>query len=264
MSKPDVPLRMEVAFEVPGTPAEIWEAIATANGITAWFMRTEIEERAGGKVVFHLPSDHESRGEVTAWDPPRRIEYVEPDWATLGGQAADAVTPLVTEFLVEARSGGTCVVRVVSSAFGRGADWEQEFFDEMLKGWVPFFDNMRVYLDHFAGRPVTPMSVQADVRGTGTEVLAAIRRELGGAKVGDPVEVRDIKGEVEAAGDTHILVRTTEPLPGFAMLYAYDKGDGESVTAFEGRFFSDNASAYVAQEVAAWQAWLERLPLGKG
>ena len=41
------------------------------------------------------------------------------------------VTPLATEFLVEAQSGGTCVLRVVSSAFGTGADWEQEFFDEM-------------------------------------------------------------------------------------------------------------------------------------
>ena len=44
-----------------------------------------------------------------------------------------AVTPMVTEFLVEATSGGTCIVHVVSSAFGTGADWEQEFFDDMAK-----------------------------------------------------------------------------------------------------------------------------------
>jgi uncharacterized protein YndB with AHSA1/START domain len=251
---------MELTFEVPGTPEEVWEAIATTNGITSWFMRSEIEERAGGTVVFHIPGDHESRGEVTHWDPPRRIEYVEPDWATIGGgQDADAATPLVTEFLVEARSGGSCVVRVVSSAFGRGADWEQEFFDEMEKGWTPWFDNMRVYLDHFAGRRVTPMSVDADVRGTVNDVMSRIRRALGVAKQGDLVEARDIKGEVEVSGDAHVLVRTTEPLPGFAMFYAYDKGDSVTATAFEGRFYSDSAGAYVAQEAGAWKAWLETL-----
>ena len=34
MTTPDVPLRMELTFELPGTPEQVWDAIATANGIS--------------------------------------------------------------------------------------------------------------------------------------------------------------------------------------------------------------------------------------
>ena len=120
---------MEFTVEVPGTPEQVWDAIATANGMSSWFMPTEIEEREGGAVPFPW-ADIGSEGTVTGWDPPRRIVYEDRtgprSWAR-----TDALTPLVSEFLVEAQSGGTCVVRVVSSAFGTGADWEAEFFDDM-------------------------------------------------------------------------------------------------------------------------------------
>ena len=64
-------------------------------------------------------------GRSPASSPARRIAYEE-DWASLVGHPGADVTPLATEFLVEARSGGTCVVRVVTSAFGTGADWEDD------------------------------------------------------------------------------------------------------------------------------------------
>ena len=80
---------------------------------------------------------------MTGWDPPRRFVYEEPEWAELAGHPDASVSPLATEFLVEARSGGTCVVRVTSSAFGTGADWENEFIDEMATYFRPFFDLLR-------------------------------------------------------------------------------------------------------------------------
>src|ERR687891_698110 len=130
---PNTPLRLEFEVEVPGTAEQVWHAIATGPGNTAWFLPTDIEERDGGALCFHMPPDGDSPGTVTGWDPPRRFAYEEPNWASLAGREGAPVTPLATEFLVEARSGGTCVVRVVSSAFGSGADWENEFFDEMLR-----------------------------------------------------------------------------------------------------------------------------------
>ena len=30
---------------MPGTPEEVWHAIATGPGITAWFVPTEVDER---------------------------------------------------------------------------------------------------------------------------------------------------------------------------------------------------------------------------
>ncbi|WP_204276936.1 SRPBCC domain-containing protein, partial [Escherichia coli] len=65
-------------FELPGTPEEVWRAIATGPGISSWFVPSEVEERQGGKVAFHLGPGMESTGQVTAFEPPRRFAYVEP------------------------------------------------------------------------------------------------------------------------------------------------------------------------------------------
>ena len=120
---PDVPYRLEFAVEVPGTPEQVWQAVATAQGMSAWFLPTELEEREGGALHFSMGPEMGSDGQVTGWDPPRRITYEE-DWAALMGKDPDALSPLTSEFLVEAQSGGTCVVRVTSSGFGTGAAWE--------------------------------------------------------------------------------------------------------------------------------------------
>ena len=33
--------------EVPGTPDEVWQAIATGPGISSWFVPTKFEDRDG-------------------------------------------------------------------------------------------------------------------------------------------------------------------------------------------------------------------------
>ena len=64
---------VQVEFEVPGTPEEVWQAIATGPGISSWFVPTEIEERDGKPVAVKLNfgPGMEPRSVVTAWDPPR-------------------------------------------------------------------------------------------------------------------------------------------------------------------------------------------------
>ena len=191
---PNVPLRLEMTFELPGTPEQLWDAIATAQGISAWFMPTDLDERVGGTIVTHMGEDS-SPGTVTGWDPPLRFAVEEPEWAALAGHAGESVTPLATEFLIEARSGGTCVLRVVTSAFGTGADWEQEFFEEMEKGWRPFFDRLRLYLAHFPGQRATPLDLIHTVKGRAGPVFAAMRQSLGLAEVGQSVDARGLTGD---------------------------------------------------------------------
>src|SRR5207247_1696958 len=64
---------VQVEVEVPGTPEEVWQAIATGPGISSWFVPTEFEERDGKPVAVKLNfgPGMESRSVVTAWDPPR-------------------------------------------------------------------------------------------------------------------------------------------------------------------------------------------------
>jgi uncharacterized protein YndB with AHSA1/START domain len=72
---------VHLEFEVPGTPEQVWQAIATGPGISSWFAPAEVEEREGGAVAFHLGPGMDSAGIVTGWEPPRRFAYEERDWA---------------------------------------------------------------------------------------------------------------------------------------------------------------------------------------
>jgi uncharacterized protein YndB with AHSA1/START domain len=257
MTTPSRPLRFEYSIEVPGSPEQVWDAIATANGISAWMIPTEMDERAGGTVVFRMGPDMDSKGTVTGYDAPRRLVYEEPDWAALAGQDPTTVTPLVSEFLVEAQSGGTCVVRVVSSAFGSGADWEREFFADMEKAWTPMFEHLRLYLTHFPGQRVTSLEAGTELPGTADDTLRAMRRAVGAESAGQHVEVRGATAVVERADEVSVVLRVTDPVPGLLAFSAFASGETTSVARIAGYLFSDDAPEYVEREQPGWQAWIE-------
>jgi uncharacterized protein YndB with AHSA1/START domain len=255
---PNVPYRLEFSVEVPGTPEQVWRAIATAKGMSAWFLPTEMEERQGGSLHFSMGPEMGSDGQVTRWDPPHRIEYEE-DWAALMGKDPDALSPLTSEFLVEARSGGTCVVHVTSSGFGTGADWESEFWDDMGTQWKPFFDNLRLYLSYFPGQEATQLDVTASHPGDAEAVWSALRDALGLGDEGAEVEVRGATGTVERVGERQTLVRLTSPVPGMLSVFAYAEGEGEATAGVRAYLFSADAADYVRNEEPAWRAWLQEL-----
>ena len=257
MTTPEVPHRFEVELEVPGTPEQVWQAIATEAGISSWMMPTELEPRLGGAVTFHMGPEADSHGWVTAFEPAHRVAYEE-DWATLIGRPGADVTPLLTEFVVEATSGGTCVVRVVTSAFGTGADWENEFFAEMSEGWAPTLDNLRLYLTHFPDQHATPLYAGASCPSTPEAVVAAIRATLGVDAIGDAVNVLGASGRLERSADRHLLLRLDQPVPGLLSFFAFG-ADNVSAVHVQGYLFSDAAPDYVEREQKAWQAWLEEV-----
>ena len=263
--RPDVPLRAEFSVEVPGTPDQVWAALATAGGISSWFLPTDIEEREGGALLFHMGEDS-SPGTVTGWDPPRRLAYAEPEWARLAGQPDTPVTPMVSEFLVEARSGGTCVVRVVSSAFGTGADWEREFFQDVVRYWKPFFDHqLRLYLGRYAGERATTVEVAANLpAGDGAAVRSAMARSLGVDAVGQPVEALGLTGTVEEIGDPYLIVDVSEPVPGYVSFLGMDGGDGGASAQIGAWLFGAGAEAFAAKAEPEWQAWLQQLVVSEG
>lgn len=263
MTTPDVPYRMELTVDLPGSPEQVWAAIATADGNAAWFLPTELEEREGGTITVHMGEDASSSGTVTGWDPPRRLEIAEPDWAALAGHGDAEVTPLVTEYLVEAQSGGTCRLTVVSSAFGTGADWEGEFFDGMEQGWLPYFQNLGLYLSHFPGQTVTPLAVEQALPGSLEAVWSALKDAAGAAEVGQDIAVRGLTGRVERLTDppagAEMIALLDGPLPGMLVLHVWDKGNDEASANVQGYLFAEDAPAYVEREAPAWRRWLDAL-----
>ncbi|WP_210648967.1 SRPBCC domain-containing protein [Nocardioides sp. SYSU D00065] len=255
---PHVPYRLEFSVEVPGTPEQVWQAIATAKGMSAWFTPTAMDEREGGSLHFTMGPEMGSDGQVTAWEPPRRLVYEE-DWAALMGKDAEALSPLTSEFVVEAQSGGTCIVRVTSSGFGTGADWESEFWDDMGTGWMPYFDNLRLYLSHFPGQEAAHLEASASHPGDVDALWTALHDTLGLGDEGATVEVRGATGTVERVGDRHALVRLTAPVPGMLSVSVWDEGDGKATATVRAYLFAADAADYVRREQPAWQAWLQEI-----
>ena len=157
MTNPDQPdrveHRLERAYEVAATPEQVWDAIATADGISAWMVPTRLDPQIGGAVSFDV-GNFWSHGIVTDYTPTRRFAYAEPwpiaDHMPTAGHDLSSLTPIATEFLIESASGGSCVIRVVTSAYGSGADWENEFFAEMIAGVIPILDNLATHFNEAA------------------------------------------------------------------------------------------------------------------
>ena len=131
-------IRLETA--VPGTPEEVWQAIATGPGISTWFVPAEVDGRLGGEILLEFGPGLKERGTITTWEPPHRFAYQD-----------ESERRLAYEFVVEARSGDLCVVRLINSGFGEGANWDHEI-ESMTGGWKLFLHMLTLGRTHFPGQ----------------------------------------------------------------------------------------------------------------
>ena len=60
---------IEMEFLVPGTPEQVWQAIATGPGMSAWFTPASVDERVGGTIEFDFGDVGGSQGVITVWEP---------------------------------------------------------------------------------------------------------------------------------------------------------------------------------------------------
>jgi uncharacterized protein YndB with AHSA1/START domain len=252
---------VQVEVEVPGTPEEVWQAIATGPGISSWFVPTEFEMRDGKPVAVTLNfgPGMESRSVVTAWEPPRRFAAQGEGW---GGSP-----PIADEWSVEARGGGICVVRVVHSLFAGTDDWDNQL-EGTESGWPGFFRILRIYLTHFRGQRSAMMQWNAPAAGTVAEVWETLTGALGlkGVSAGQrwtaPAGVPTLGGVVEHVSQRpcNALLRLDKPGAGAAALGAVSYGGAMVTLSFY--LYGDQAAGTVAHETPLWQAWIqERFPM---
>lgn len=252
-----------VEAEVPGTPEQVWQAIATGPGISSWFVPSAVEERVGGLTTANFGPGMESVATITLWDPPHRFVADSKDLGAEGPVVA-------SEWIVEARSGGTCVVRVVHSLFAEGDDWDDQL-EGWEHGWPTFFRILRLYLQHFPGQSCSAFQVMGMAPSPPHDAWAAFRRALGmvGARQGDGVRnaasAPPLAGVVEGSGvESHpeLLLRLHEPAPGIAHLFAMEMG-GQVLLPLRIYLYGPTAAAVAARDEATWQAWMaERFPAG--
>ena len=250
---------IQVEVEVPGTPEEVWQAIATGPGISAWFTPAEFEERDGKPVAVTLNfgPGMESRSVVTAWDPPRMFAKEADGWFP-------GSPPIATEFSVEARAGGVCVVRVVQSLFASTDDWDQQLIGSE-SGWPGAFRILRLYLTHFRGQRSAFMQFKAGVAGTAAEAWAMMTAALGLNGVGPgqgwavPAGVPALGGVVEHVNQSPCgaLLRLDQPGPGVAALFIMTFGE-LVLAAFSFYLYGDQAAGTAAHETPLWEAWIQK------
>jgi uncharacterized protein YndB with AHSA1/START domain len=254
--------RAVVEVEVPGTPEQIWELIATGPGVETWFVPAEVDPRPGGRYVTHHGSHGDSEGVITAWEPPHRLVYDEPDW-----QGPDAPVPTWnTEILVEAVSGDTCVVRLSSGFLDGGDDWHDDI-ESTVDGWIGALRTLHLYLTHFAGLPVTTLIAEHELpradQVPDAAAAAGLRTGQVGEKVATTPPAPPLSGVLEHADDGAVVVRTSEPMDGIAEVATVRYGGAASI-AVRWYLYGEHGPAVRERQQAAWSAWAAQLTTASG
>ena len=249
---------LELEIEVNGTPEEVWAAIAIGPGISSWYVPHTVEERPDGKATarFGPGPDMEISGRVAAWEPPHRIVF----------DGGDPEEGLAFEWLVEAREGGTCIVRLVNSGFGSGEDWDAQY-DGMAEGWKLFLRNLQLHLEHFPGQSATasfPLATVARPRAEAWEILTRALRVPANPVTGEHLELHPENTDLRLAGEVievaahWMTVLVDEPAAGTAFIAAEGSGDQTSLSVWS-YLYGPEGEATQERDQPRWQDCLAQL-----
>ena len=243
------PFEVRKEIEVDASPEEIWEAIATGGGIDGWFLGTgnEVEPRLGGRVHLSFGEAGSGDSTITAWEPPLRLAHA--------GEAAPDGSLHAFEYVIEARTGGLAVVRLVHSGL-LADDWETEY-DALDEGDFMYLHLLAQYVRHFRGRPVAVVSLWRSEERDRERALTRFRQGLGLGDVvteGDvvilePEGIGPIEGVVDFVSRGIIGVRTDDAL--YRFLHS-----PQGVAFLGHHLYGDDIDAEAARR--AWQTWLDR------
>jgi hypothetical protein len=185
------------------------------------------------------------------------------------GEVYGGSPPIATEWRVEARAGGVCLVRIVHSLFASTDEWDNQL-EGAKSGWAGFLSILRLYLTHFRGQRSAIMQVTTPIASTEAEAWETLTAALGvkdvrvGQRWATPAGVTPLAGVVELLTENpyDALLRLDQPGPGIAALGAVTYPGGQSVVAMNLYLYGDQADATVAREAPLWQAWFEeRFPM---
>jgi len=251
---------VQVEVEVQGSPEQVWDAIATGPGISAWFVPTQLDGRAGGALTLDFGGGMVSSAKITEWRPPQRFVAEDTTWLQGG-------PPVATEWIVEAKGGGTCTVRVVHSLFASTDDWDGQL-ESTETGWPGYFRVLRHYLAHHAGEPSASFVLMApaaeDAHGTWNKLgqaLGAVAPVVGQALRVEARGATAIAGTVQAVDHVPqgkgVMVVVEQPAPGVVLASAMDCM-GMRMATIQAFYYGPRANAAAAQK-DEWQQWLEGL-----
>jgi uncharacterized protein YndB with AHSA1/START domain len=253
---------IDLAVDVPGTPLEVWDAIATGPGLGSWFVPAEVDGRVGGLMEMDFGRFGTESARITVWEPPNRLAYE-------GRVRTGGI--LTHDWQVEQVDPAACTVRLVNGGFSPASQQNPEI-EDLFAAWPVFLGNLRLRLTHFRGmhaRPITPTSILAldhdeawealcEELGIATDLAAGSNIATSGSGV--PMLHGIIEDTLFVPGTVsgYVILMDT-PTPGTAFITA--EGGGESTVCSVWLYlYGDD----VAELEDRWTPFIEGLAPGDG
>jgi uncharacterized protein YndB with AHSA1/START domain len=153
--------KIELSVEIHAPAAQVWHALATPDEIARWFAPIVTgAATVGEQMLFSWGPGMAFPGVVAEREEGKHLRWSD------GG--------LVTDWFVEAQSGGVTIVRLVHSGWGDGAEWDDQF-DATAGGWRYFLFNLRDYVEHHAGERRVLLTDRRPTQRPRAAVLDAVR-----------------------------------------------------------------------------------------
>ena len=246
---------IDLSIDVPGTVEQVWRAISSGPGISSWYVPHVVEERAGGHAVASFGPGPEMQipGRVAVWEPQQRIVFD-------GGEDAGGLS---FEWTMVPRSPGITTVRLVNAGFGDGADAQAQI-DGMEHGWRFFLLNLKMHLEHFAGRSATSALPMAQWSCAADRAWNTLLERTGlptNTDQADSVtatfdETAVLRGTVGRQGERWLLLVLDEPAPGTALI-ATEGGDDACTVSVWSYLYGETGESAAGSLDQPIRDWLE-------
>lgn len=129
----------EITIDAPA--ATVWKAITDAEELARWFpLQAKVEPRVGGTMWLSWGDLYEDASRIEVWESERHLRITFP---------VEDPGALATDYYLVGK-GGTTVLRVVTSGFGPGEDWD-EHVTGVAHGWDFELLGLKHYLERHRG-----------------------------------------------------------------------------------------------------------------
>ncbi len=231
------PFECKREVTLPATPEQVWQAVATSAGNTAWLFPNEIAPDGA---------------DATVWDPPHHfaVRQESGDWFN------------ALEFEIEAIDGSTTRLRYAHCGIFMD-DWESQY-DAVQQHTDFYLHTLGQYLEHFEGRPATyigggPGGLAGPAASSSPDGFDRMTQALGvpaGVTAGQsvtltPAGLEPVDAVIDYATDHFLGARSDDGLYRFFGRNAFGGPVGLSI-----HLFADDVD--VDQVTQSWQTWLDR------
>ncbi len=136
--------KLEFTTSVAAPIAAAWDAITTAQGLSAWYVSSaEINAELGGEVSISFGEGPPGVSKIDVWEPPNRVRFA---YVPQGGMEVGDMEGGSEEWLLSHEDGVT-TVRLIHSLPDPGVDDWEGYYGDITRGWTLFLATLRFYVE---------------------------------------------------------------------------------------------------------------------